>query len=101
MQVAIDSSVLVGLLVPNDLWHTHAVTLWNRVEENGHTGIYFDCVAAEAISVVVRRLCEKGLVAEVDSSLNRVCGRKPPIQRHQLDGGRLGMLWCWQVDSLG
>jgi hypothetical protein len=25
MEVIIDSSVLVGLLVPNDLWHTQAV----------------------------------------------------------------------------
>jgi predicted nucleic acid-binding protein len=72
MQVAIDSSVLVGILAPKDLWHERAVALWKRLEDAGHTTVYFDCVAAETISVATRRLHEKGLQEEVELLLNRL-----------------------------
>ena len=45
MDVVIDSSVLVGLLVPNDLWYTQAVALWSAIKTAGHTGLFLDCVA--------------------------------------------------------
>lgn len=77
MQIAIDSSVLVGLLVPNDLWHAQAVALWDRVEQAGHIGVYFDCVAAEAISVAVRRLYERKLTDEIDTLLDRLNAHVP------------------------
>jgi predicted nucleic acid-binding protein len=77
MQVVIDSSVLVGLLVPNDVWHSQADTLWQAIESAGHTGIYFDCVAAEAVSVAARRLHEKNLSAEVDTLLDRLNSQVP------------------------
>lgn len=32
MEIVIDSSVLVGLLVPNDLWHPQAVALWEAIK---------------------------------------------------------------------
>lgn len=48
------------------------------IDASGHTGVYFDCVAAEAISVAVRRLHEKNLVAEVDALLDRLNTRVPP-----------------------
>ena len=72
MDVVIDSSVLVGLLVPNDLWHTQAVALWEAIKAAGHVGLYFDCVAAESISVAARRLHEKGLSTEVEALLDRL-----------------------------
>lgn len=77
MQVAIDSSVLVALLVPNDVWHAQADALWNIVETSGHIGVYFDCVATEAISVATRRLYEKNLTAEVGALLDRLNDRVP------------------------
>ncbi|MCX7841257.1 MAG: hypothetical protein N2559_17605, partial [Anaerolineae bacterium] len=77
MQVAIDSSVLVALLVPNDVWHSQADALWNTVETSGHIGVYFDCVAIEAISAAARRLHEKNLTAEVGVLLNRLNDRVP------------------------
>lgn len=77
MQVVIDSSVLVGLLVTNDIWHTQAVTLWSHIEKMGHTSVYFDCVAAEAISVAVRRLHEKKYTAEMDAVLDQLNQRVP------------------------
>jgi predicted nucleic acid-binding protein len=65
LEIVIDSSVLIGQLVPNDVWHHQAAALWEAVQVAGHTAVYFDCIAAEAISAAVRRLYEKKLVAEV------------------------------------
>ena len=78
MQVVIDSSVLLALLVPNDLWHSQASALWKTIEASGHIGVYFDCVAAEAISAAARRLHEKNLSAEVGALLDRLNNRVPP-----------------------
>ncbi len=72
MQIVIDASVLVGLLVPNDAWHTQAVALWDAIKVAGHIGLYLDCVAAEAISVATRRLQEKNRAADVASLLDRL-----------------------------
>ncbi len=77
MDVVIDSSVLVAILVPNDVWHSQAMVLWNAVESAGHTSIYFDCVAAEAISVAARRLHEKKMTTEVLTLLNRLNDQVP------------------------
>jgi len=67
MQVVIDSSVLVGLLVPNDLWHAQATALWNAVKSAGHIGLFLDCVVAEAVSTAARRLFEKKRTSDFDS----------------------------------
>ncbi|HHH42406.1 MAG TPA: PIN domain-containing protein [Chloroflexi bacterium] len=72
LDVVIDSSVLVGLLVPNDLWHEQAVALWGAIKAAGHTGLYLDCVVAESTSVAVRRLREKGRLADVAPLLDRL-----------------------------
>jgi len=77
MNVAIDSSVLVALLVPNDVWHEHATALWTAIKTGGHIGVYFDCVAAEAVSAAVRRLYEKGRGADVQALLDRLEGQVP------------------------
>lgn len=70
MEIVVDSSVLVAMLVPNDVWHERTVELWAAIEANGHKVIVLDCVAAESISVAVRRLREKGLVADVQLLLD-------------------------------
>jgi predicted nucleic acid-binding protein len=72
MEIVIDSSVLVGLLVPDDIWHRRAVELWEAIKADRHRGVFVDCVAAESISVAVRRLREKGLVAEMQALLDRL-----------------------------
>lgn len=77
MEVVIDSSVLVGLLVTNDHRHAQAVALWNSFKANGHTGIYFDCVAAETISASIRRLEERGLSTETPTFLDRLNAHIP------------------------
>ncbi len=65
VKIAIDTLVLVGLINPRDLWRSQSVALHDRLLAANAELLYFDCVAAEAISAAVRRLHEKGLTAEV------------------------------------
>ena len=59
MLVAIDSSVLVGLVVPSDAWHLAAEALLRTIRAAGHRPVYLDCVATESASTVLRRLHER------------------------------------------
>jgi predicted nucleic acid-binding protein len=72
VNVALDSSVLVALLNPNDVWHNRAVALQEALAQADTTVIYFDCVVAESISAVARRLHEKGRGAEIAGLLERL-----------------------------
>jgi predicted nucleic acid-binding protein len=72
MRIAIDSSVLVALLDTRDSWRNKAVALYDALLAAGLTPVYFDCVAAEAISAVARRLHEKGRAVQVPSLLDRL-----------------------------
>jgi predicted nucleic acid-binding protein len=78
VDIVIDSSVLVGLLVPNDVWHTRAVALWTAIEQAGHRGVFFDCVVAETVSAATRRLRERGRGSAVRSLLDRLSAEIPP-----------------------
>jgi len=60
-QIAIDTSVLVGLINPRDLWRQQAVALHDALLTADGKLLYFDCVVAEAISAAARRLHEKKL----------------------------------------
>jgi predicted nucleic acid-binding protein len=77
VNIVLDSSVLVGLLAPDDVWHTQAVALWATITAAGHSAVYFDCVAAEAISVIMRRLYEKGRTTDVEAVLDRLQAQVP------------------------
>jgi predicted nucleic acid-binding protein len=77
MQVAVDASVLVGLLNPRDIWHTQAEAILQALLDAGITPVYFDCVAMEAISAAARRLREKGRAAEVSTLIDRLNDRVP------------------------
>ena len=72
MEIVIDSSVLVGLLAPRDRWHEKSTALWQEIRKHGHTGLYFDCVISESVSVAVRRLYEKKRADEVEKLLNHL-----------------------------
>lgn len=72
MRVVIDTSVLVGMLVPNDVWHLRAMGLYQALVESGDEVIFLDCVIAESISVITRRLREKQQIVQADDILNRI-----------------------------
>lgn len=67
MRVAIDTSFLVGLLNPGDLWHPRAIALYTALLETETELLFFDCIVAEAISTATRRLQEKKDSAQLDT----------------------------------
>lgn len=77
MRVAVDSSVLVGLINPRDHWHDQALALRDVLLATGVELLYFDCVVAESVSTATRRLHEKGWLAEVEALLDRVSAQVP------------------------
>jgi predicted nucleic acid-binding protein len=77
LQIAIDSSILVALLNPSDLWHAQALALRDALLGTDATLVYFDCVVAESISAVARRLHEKGRGAEVKGLLELLEAQVP------------------------
>lgn len=77
MKIAIDSSVLVALINPRDLWRDQALALRQALLELDVELFYFDCVATEAISAAVRRVHEKGQVTEVRALLDRLEAQVP------------------------
>jgi len=77
VKVAVDSSVLVGLINPYDLWRDRALALREALLANRSELFYFDCVVAEAISAAARRLYEKNRWVEVKSLLDRLDTQVP------------------------
>ncbi len=71
MRVAVDTSVLVALFVPDDTWHAQSVSLVNKLRQSQATIVYFDCVIAEALSAAVRRLHERRQSERIPAVLQR------------------------------
>lgn len=78
MQVVIDSSVLVGLINPRDLWRKQSLVLRQALLDAGNELLYFDCVVAEAVSAAARRLHEKGRASEVKVLMDRLDAQAAP-----------------------
>lgn len=76
--LALDTSVLLGLFDSQDLWHTQATALVDALERADRTLFYFDCVLAEMISALARRLHEKRREADLDDLLSEIMARCPP-----------------------
>jgi len=77
MNLVVDTSALVGLLVPSDQWHQRAVVLWGLAKVRGYVPVYLDCVLAESVSVIARRLEEKHRAAEIGIVLDRLKAQVP------------------------
>jgi predicted nucleic acid-binding protein len=59
MIIAIDTSVLIGILDTRDVWHSAALQVQGALLPAQLAPVYFDCVLAEAASTLVRRLREQ------------------------------------------
>ena len=59
IRIGIATSVLVGLLDKKDIWHGKATELYNFLKQQKAEIIIFDCVLAETISTLCRRIHEK------------------------------------------
>src|SRR5437879_6122710 len=78
MVIAIDTSVLIGILDARDVWHRAAIELQGALQAVQWASIYFDCVVAEAISTLTRRLREQRRLPELASLLDRLEAELPP-----------------------
>ena len=58
IRIGIDTSVLIGLLDPRDVWHEPAMALKQALIAHEADIAVFDCVLAEAISTMARRIHE-------------------------------------------
>jgi predicted nucleic acid-binding protein len=70
--VVIDSSVFVGLLNPLDHRHRQAVSLLQALQDNRCDLYYLDCVVAESLSTVMRRLSEQQRAHEIQPTFQRL-----------------------------
>lgn len=77
IQIGIDTSILVGLLDPKDKWHAASVRLQQSLQERQIEVVVFDCVVAEAISAIVRRMQEQGRLAEFPEVATRILSEYP------------------------
>lgn len=78
IQITLDTSVVVGLLDHQDLWHTKSLALKNALIEKDAQIVIFDCVLAEAISVLARRFYEKQRQKEFTALVPRILNSYPP-----------------------
>jgi predicted nucleic acid-binding protein len=66
MRIAIDTSLLIGLLDPKDLWHNQASAIKQALQTRGADVAVLDCVLSEALSTLARRIYEKRRTADLD-----------------------------------
>jgi predicted nucleic acid-binding protein len=78
IQVALDTSLMVGLLDPRDIWHLKSLALKNLLIDNDAEMVVFDCVLAETISVVARRFHEKQREKDLTALLDNIIESYPP-----------------------
>ncbi len=71
-EVGIDTSVLIALLDPEDIWHEAAFALQASLDRMEASVAIFDCVLAEAVSTMARRIHEQRREADLDDLLARV-----------------------------
>jgi predicted nucleic acid-binding protein len=76
--VAIDSSVMVGVLNTLDHRHVQAKRLVDDLQLASANLIYFDCVVAESVSTILRRLHEKQQFTAIQQLLDAVADTFPP-----------------------
>lgn len=77
IQIGIDTSVLIGLLDPKDVWHEPATALKQALVAHGADVAVFDCVLAEAISTMARRIHEQRRMVDLDRLVARILADYP------------------------
>lgn len=77
IQIGIDTSVLIGLLDPKDVWHEPAVALKHTLIAHDADIAVFDCVLAEAISTMARRIHEQRRASDLDRLVDRIVSDYP------------------------
>jgi predicted nucleic acid-binding protein len=78
--VAIDTSVLIGLVDARDVWHSAALQLQTALRAAPLAPVHFECTVAEALSTLARRLREQRRVQELPGLFDRIAATLPPVQ---------------------
>lgn len=78
MIIAIDTSVLIGMLDTRDVWHSAALQVQGALLTAQLAPVYFDCVLAEAVSTLIWRLREQRREQEIPGFLDRLEAELPP-----------------------
>jgi predicted nucleic acid-binding protein len=73
-----DSNFIIALVDKRDKWRQQALTLQNALKEENAELVYLDCIINETISVLGRRLEEKGRSNEFETVLERIEEIVPP-----------------------
>lgn len=73
-----DSNFIIALVDKRDKWRQQALTLQNALKEENAELVYLDCIINETISVLGRRLEEKGRSNEFESVLEKIEEIVPP-----------------------
>lgn len=76
-QVALDTSLLVGLVDSRDIWHPAAIALRDALKGAQSQMVYFDCVISEAINVLARRAKEWNRSSEFTPLLTQLMSQAP------------------------
>ena len=76
-QISLDTSILISLLDSQDIWHKPAIALEEALKVNQSDVAIFDCVLAEVISTLVRRIYEKRRVADLDQLITHIVTNYP------------------------
>lgn len=75
--VALDTSVLVGLIDDLDVWHAPALALRGALQRRPVEIFYFDCVINEVVSVLARRSRERKRSTEFAELLDKLISLVP------------------------
>lgn len=72
VKIGLDTSFVIGLLDGKDVWHTPALELQAAFRAGDFRLYIFDCVLAEVISTLARRIHEKRRDADLGPLLEQV-----------------------------
>jgi predicted nucleic acid-binding protein len=78
IRIGIDTSLIVGLLDKKDIWHGKATELYNFLKQQKAQIIIFDCVLAETISTLCRRIHEKRRDNDLSNLIDKFLENFPP-----------------------
>ena len=78
-RIIIDTNILVALIDKKDKWHKKALMIREALKNDNAEFVFLDCVINETITVIGRRLEEKGLTEnfhDTISSLERLISKE-------------------------
>ena len=76
-KIVLDTTFIVGLIDDQDMWRVPALELQAALEAHDFKPVILDCVMAEAISTMARRVHEKRRTTDLTLLLTRIRAQFP------------------------